>query len=144
MSKVIFVLKMFIVGERFKVSNHDRIAIKKLTEFIIYVYVYYWFKIPLAADAPILTIQLWQDLKSWELNDKKISVACQKKLDRHTWYIMARHVVFAFWSQSVDDSTKEAMAKALITSPKEKIDLGKPELPRMKIPILLNLGSCSR
>ena len=57
---------------------------------------------------------------------------------------MAKHIVFAFWSQSVDDSTKEAMAKAPITSLKEKIDLGKPELPRMKIPILLNLGSCSR
>ena len=87
MSKVIFVLKIFIVGDRFKLSNNDRSAIRNLTEFIIYLYAYYWFKIPVASDAPFLTLQLWKDLKGWEANNKKIAIACMKKLDHHTCHV---------------------------------------------------------
>ena len=102
MSKVIFILKIFIVGDRFKLSNNDRSAIRNLTEFIIYLYAYYWFKIPVASDAPFLTLQLWKDLKGWEANNKKIAIACMKKLDHHTWYIMVRHIVFSFQSKMVE------------------------------------------
>ena len=131
MSKVIFILKIFIVGDRFKLSNNDRSAIRNLTEFIIYLYAYYWFKIPVASDAPFLTLQLWKDLKGWEANNKKIAIACIKKLDRHTWYIMAHHIVFSFWSKMVEEETKEEMAKSLLSFSKVDVACGKPDVPRI-------------
>ena len=76
-------------------------------------------------------------------------MTCIKKVDRHTWYITARQVVFALWSKRVDVETKAEMARRLLDHMKEDkneevtevveeegeeeeaIASGKPDLPRI-------------
>ena len=92
-----YILKIYIVGDRFPLSRHEMNIINSISEFNIYIYCYYWFAIPITADVPFLTLQLWNDLKKWSLYGKKISQALLKKLDRQTWYSSGRHSPFSLF-----------------------------------------------
>ena len=160
MSKIIFLLKIFLVGDRFHLSARDRKAIKILVEFVVYLYAFFWFSCPVAQDAPSLTLQLWTDLQKWIDREKRlklpqnhrVALTCIKKLDRHTWYLSPRHVVFALWSDKVADEDKAKMAQQLMehlrdsqtagegalggeedgtNNINEEFSLGKPDLPRI-------------
>ena len=162
MSKIIFLLKIFLVGDRFPLSDRHRKAIKILVKFVLYIYAYFWFACPVAQDAPSLTLQLWTDLQKWSEREKRlltppkdrVALTCVKKLDRHTWYLSPRHVVFALWSDKVGDEDKAEMAQNLLEQLRnsqmsqtsegasggnednndcitEEFSLGKPDLPRI-------------
>ena len=161
MSKIIFLLKIFLVGDRFHLSARDRNAIKILVEFVVYVYAFFWYSCPVAQDAPSLTLQLWNDLQKWSEREKRllrppnhrVALTCIKKLDRHTWYLSPRHVIFALWSEKVGNEVKAEMAQCLREQLRESMmvqagegasggneddnniteefSLGKPELPRI-------------
>ena len=72
MSKIIFLLKIFLVGDRFPLSARDQTAIKILIEFVVYVYVFFWFACPVLQDAPSLTLQLLSDLQRWSDREKRL------------------------------------------------------------------------
>jgi len=59
---VIYIFKMII-------ARCDFYSMSTLQQqgafFIIYVYAFYWFAIPVPVDAPFLTLNLWKDLKRW-------------------------------------------------------------------------------
>ena len=120
--KNIFLLKIFLVGDRFPLSACDQTAIKILVEFVVYVYVFFWFACPIAQDAPSLTLQLLSDLQRWSNCKKRlisspkhlVALTCIKKLDRHTWYLSPRHFVIALWSDKVADEVKVEMAQCLV------------------------------
>ena len=83
----------------------------------------------------------------------RIAFTCIKKLDRHTWYLGPRNIIFALWSDKVADEVKAEMAQCLHEQLREstrfqagkgalggKEDennitkeflLGKPKLPRV-------------
>ena len=94
-------------------------------------YGFYWFAITQTTDVPSLTLQLWQDMKEWEKREKKLSTSCLKKIDRHTWYLSGRQVIFSLWSKRVDEETKVKIAKVLHQTPEEEVTPGKPDLPRI-------------
>ena len=123
---------MIIVGQdRFDLSVFQRQGILELGFFIVYVYSYYWFAVPVPADAPFLTLCLWQDLQRWAARDPSLSSACLRKLDQHTWFVSPRHVPFALFSNMVEVKTKEAIVKALHENPPSPVPMGKPERPRI-------------
>ena len=123
-------MKIFLVGDRFPLARQARAAIKSLTEFTIYIYGFYWFAITQTTDVPSLTLQLWQDVKKWEKREKKLSTSCLKKIDRHTWYLSGRQVIFSLWSKRVDEETKVEMARVWHQTPEEEMTPGIPDLPR--------------
>ena len=122
MSKIIFLLKIFLVGNRFPLSARELTAIKILVELVVYVYVYFGFACPVAQDAPSLTLQLLSDLQRWSNRKKRlisspkhrVALTCIKKLDRHTWYLSPRHFVIALWSDKVANDVKVEMAQCLV------------------------------
>jgi len=50
-------------------STSQQQGVTDLAFFIIYLYAFYWFPIPMPANAPFLTLNLWKDLKRWAAQD---------------------------------------------------------------------------
>ena len=102
-----------------------------LAYFVLYIHGRYWFAVPVAADAPFLTLSLWRDLQKWAARDPALSDTLLRKLANHTWYLTGRNVVFAFFSRRVDDLTKQRMADAMKRpeNHRQEIPPGKPSLP---------------
>jgi hypothetical protein len=132
MAAIIYLLKMLILGPtRFSLSAAQQRRLMDMAFFILYVYALYWFSVPVAADAPFLTLSLWKDLNRWKARDKELSRACQRKLDLHTWYLNALLVLLGLWSSKVDDNTKVEMVMRLLASPQTPLTPGKPDRPRV-------------
>ena len=64
MAAAIYILKMVIVGEdRFKMGPQQGKGLLDLAFFIVYIFARFWFSVPVAADAPFLTLSLWKELE---------------------------------------------------------------------------------
>ena len=134
MAAAIYVFKMVICGEqRFEMGQRRAKGLLDLAYFLLAIYGRYWFAAPVPANAPFLTLSLWQDLHQWAVRDPSLSAALIRKLDRHTWYLSGRSVPLVFWSSIVDDETKREIADALLLPENEEceVGLGKPDLPRI-------------
>ena len=123
---------MMIVGKDcFNLSVSQGHGVLELGCFIVYVYSYYWFAIPVPAEAPFMTLSLWKGLQRWAAREPSLSSACIRKLDLHTWYVSPSHVPLALFSKMVLVKTKEAIVKALHENPPSPVLMGKPERPRI-------------
>lgn len=134
MTPVIYILKMLICGHKHsQLSQRQFKQALDLGYFIICIFARYWFAIPIAADAPWLTLRLWQDLQRWKARDPKLAAACLGKLNNHTWYLSGRHVSLALFSRSLDKDDKVKIAKAMLKKENERcqIPMGKPTLPKI-------------
>ena len=132
MAAAIYLLKMFLCGEeRFQLGQRQAKGLLDLVYFVICLYGCYWFAAPLAADAPFLTLSLCKDLHRWATRDPQLAAKLLRILDRHTWYVNARNVVYALFSRMVDDSTKVKIAEAMLLPDNAPCDLppGNPALP---------------
>ena len=140
MAASVYILKMIVVGPRWSEapglpSAKQQRGVIELGFFIIYMYVYafYWFSAPVPADAPLLTLSFWGDMKSWEFRDAALSEVCLTKIGLHTWFLSERHVILTLWSKKVLDETKEGMARALIRVDRSTICIGKPVLSKIHL-----------
>ena len=131
MSSAIYILKMLICKNFFKHDEQTGQDIATMSPFVICIYFLYWFQCHKLADAPALTLELYQDLQKWTTIDEQGGKAALKKLDLHTDYLNGRSVVMAFASTKVDAKTKEAMANALMAIEPISLETGKPDIPRV-------------
>ena len=133
MTTAIYILKMIICGhDHSKLSAMQFRHCLDLGYFIICIFARHWFAAGVAADAPMLTLRLWEELQQWKARDPKLAKACTEKLKNHTWYLSGRHVTLALFSDKVDDQTKRQIADMML-KPENKVSPippGKPELPR--------------
>ena len=132
MGAAIYILKMVICGEdRVQMGQKQAKGLLDLAYFILCIFGRYWFAAPVAADAPFLTLTLWNDLRAWASHDPALSAALLRALDRHTWYLSGRSIVLALFSKLVDDASKGRIASALLKPENEPGDVppGKPGLP---------------
>ena len=72
---------------------------------------------------------LWKVVNEWSVGVKALCIACNCKVDLHTWYHMPpRHIPLALFSNIVGDETKKAIATTLIKYPETDFRIGKPKL----------------
>ena len=134
MAAAIYVLKMTICGEdRVQMGQRQAKGLLDVAYFIIYLYSRYWFAAPTAANAPFLTLSLWNDLQKWSARDPHLSAKLIPILDRHTWYLTGRNVFYALFSDLVDDVSKRKIADAMIMPENAacEVPTGKPNLPKI-------------
>ena len=134
MAAAIYVLKMTICGEdRVQMGQRQAKGLLDVAYFIIYLYSRYWFSAPTAANAPFLTLSLWNDLQKWSARDPHLSAKLIPILDRHTWYLTGRNVFYALFSDLVDDVSKRKIADAMIMPENAacEVPTGKPNLPKI-------------
>ena len=132
MGASLYILKMVIVGlDKIGLDAFQEHGLLDMAFFIVYLYSYYWFSIPVSADAPHLTLMLWKDLKKWAARNPALSAVCLKKLDLHTWYLSPRSILLALFSSQVSDESKTAITIAMKENPPILLDIGKPEKPKI-------------
>ena len=135
MAAAIYILKMLLCGaERIGLSQRQFKGLLDLAYWLLYVGGRYWFAAPVAANAPFLTLSLWKDLHKWAARDPSLSAVLIRKLDRHTWYLSGRQVIFALFSDLVDSDTKRKMAEAMLKPENARCPIppGKPDLPEIQ------------
>lgn len=125
-----YMLKMLLCLEHFLLGPTQQIDLIAHCFYIVYIHVFFWFSATHMADIPFLTLTLRQDLVAWQARDPGAAQAALRKVDLHTEYLTGRSVILALASDQVDDATKDAMAKVLIASDREKkVEKGKPSIP---------------
>ena len=93
--------------------------VKELAIFLVLFYVKYWLCCTSAPDAPILDLNLLQQLEKAHSSIKDAQFqryieASMKKLKQHLWYLSERLVPLSFFSIRVDNCTKSQMAKEML------------------------------
>jgi hypothetical protein len=113
MSKVLYSLKIFLFQNVFKLTPSEDNALSQITVFIVKIYVRVWFAAPLSISAPNADFGLLQELHLYKSIDPEISDAGLRKFVNHLWYLNKENIAFAFFDESISDSTKEKMRAAI-------------------------------
>ena len=104
-----------------------------LKQMALYISLFHgpWFlQARVAAIAPRLDLELWNHMKVFHDINGGIADAVIHSLERHLWYLTEELVVFGLFDSDLDPDVKEAMANALLRTPKpNRFEPGKPEFP---------------
>ena len=122
MGKLLYTMKIVLLSRKIiEQFPNSEVAttnqIKKLERFCMFavsVYVQWWIKCPLAADAPVNNLILVNKLKQFAYHDSIIAGKGIKALSRHSWHMNEELVPLALFSQMVSDKDKESMRLRLL------------------------------
>ena len=116
MAKLLYAIKIFLFrsnSQEFKLTKREEKQIVRFVSFSALIYTKIWIEVPLAADAPIIELQLWKILKSYEAIDSEIGAAARGVLERHLWYLSDELVVFALFSDKLSYGEKMAIVQRM-------------------------------
>ena len=125
MAKAIYIYKMFLFRDEFKMTSKELDGIRNVCIFLTRVYVRFWFNCTNATEAPRRDLQIIKD--SIEYSDKRVSGALLEKLRNHLWYLSEEAAGLAFFDSGVLLETKRKMVQAL-----GNVDIGDEELASPK------------
>lgn len=108
-----------------RLLNYNEL-VKTIPVFYTCVYIPYFLRCSIGADAPFNDLQLLKNLSSFD--DSDLASAALAVLGRHGWYTAQQTVVFALFSNRVDDETKAMMAERILSfEPPAVFSLEMPE-----------------
>lgn len=114
MAKVIYCMKIYLFRNEFNLTASET---KKLCEFCIFaahVYVPAWIACPIASDAAVNDLVLFQRIRQYAEINKVVSQAAFKKLQNHTWYLGSEMVPLSIFSSKVSREEKKLIVEAMI------------------------------
>ena len=130
MSKCIYILKMSLLLDMFKMSADEKTQVVEVSKYILILYVKHWFESPLPTAAARNDLTFMVNVLKYRLLVKpSISFSIMQSCYRHLWYLVPQTVVFALVDPGLSDNQKEKMAKKLHSLERNKIQKGKPEFP---------------
>ena len=130
MSKVIYLLKLFLLLNMFKMSEDEKIQVVEVSKYILILYVKHWFESPLPTAAARNDLTFMVNVLKYRVMVKpSISFSIMQSCYRHLWYLVPQTVVFALADPGLPDYQKERMAKKLHSLERTNIQKGKPEFP---------------
>ena len=105
----------------------------RFVKFFFLVYIPYWFKVTLSADAAVHDLKLYKQLLQYNDIDSETSQASLRALSRHHWYLAPESIIlWSLFGTELDQDQKGRIAASLLTKPKP--DTWKPK--KVKFPIL--------
>lgn len=139
MAKLIYAIKIFLFRSQRKVFNLTKKEESQLQRFVLFgalIYTKIWIESPLAAEAPMNDLNLWLNLKKYEVIDFELCTAARQVLERHLWYLSDELVGLALFSDVVTSSEKKKIVDGMKTEPEPRHIRGNPVLLGNKV----NLG----
>ncbi|KAK0059938.1 hypothetical protein Bpfe_010797 [Biomphalaria pfeifferi] len=101
--------------------------LKRFVQFGALLYTKSWIQAPFAAEAPGGDLLLWKNLQQYQSIDHDISIAAQKILQNHMWYMPDEIVSLALFSDEVSPIEKQKITGFGI-EPSERHVRGDPSL----------------
>lgn len=112
MAKAIYSLKIYIFRDQFKLTKREEKGLFSVCQFVVFVYIKYWFPATLAVDAPKNDLQLIKDLLEYRQVDSVLSKSLLKKFKNHLWYLSPEVSALSFFDDRVSDDIKKKMVEA--------------------------------
>ena len=107
--------------------------LERFSKFIVLIYIPYWFKVSLSADAAVIDLDLYHKLLQYSAIDQEICTVVLQVLHRHLWYLCPDSVIlWSLFGTSLCDDEKSRIASVLLTKPHPK----NFEPKKVKFPIL--------
>ena len=116
MSKVIYCMKIYLFRDQFKLTASETKSLTDFCLFAAHVYVQAWITCPLASDAAVNDLLLYNRIKQYVDINKTVSDAAMKKLQNHLWYLGSELVPLALFCSKVSVDEKCLMAQAMADS----------------------------
>ena len=130
MSKAIYILKIALLVDVFKVTAEEKIQVNETSKYILIFYVKHWMESPLAASAARNDLVFMANmLKHRQEVSPKITFTIMQSCYRHMWYLVPQTIVFALADPGLPDIQKQAMAMKLHSLDRKIINAGKPVFP---------------
>lgn len=111
MAKAIYVYKIFIFRDQYKLTANELNGIRSICIFLTRIYVQYWFRCTSAIEAPRRDLQLLKH--AIEYFHKPVSKVILEKFRNHLWYLSEESVGLAFFDSGISLETKRKMVGAL-------------------------------
>ena len=108
-----------ILPESSKISVGQLEKLQRFANFAVLVYIPWWMKSPLVADAPFNDLKLLRSISNYASIDEQRGAAAMKALSRHLWYLTEELVPLCLFSDEIDDCLKEAIATKILTNEKK-------------------------
>ena len=113
MAKVIYCIKIYLFRDQFQLTVSER---RNLTEFCLFaahIYVQAWITCPLACEAPVNDLLLFNRINQYAAVNKMVSDSAMKKLRNHLWYLGPEMVPLALFSSKISVNEKLLMARTM-------------------------------
>ena len=113
MAKILYSIKLLLVHKKLnsilpessKISVEQLEKLQRFANFAVLVYIPWWMKSPLVADAPFNDLKLLRSISNYTSIDKQSSAAAMKTLSWHLWYLTEELVPLYLFSNEMDDLT---------------------------------------
>ena len=129
MSKAIYNLKMKLISKFFHMSEVELSHVNQIAEFVVLFYAKFWFTTPLAASAARMKLDFMSHILEYRVVDAPLAFTVLESAYRHLWYLTAQLIPLALTDTGLEDSSREAMARALHGQTRGEIKTGKPIFP---------------
>lgn len=145
MAKAIYVLKIYLFREQFKLTVREKHAMCRIGLFVALYYVRFWNEAMIARYAHKNDLDFMCSLESG-LPDRSLTEVALTAWTRHLWYVSEKMIGLAFFDERVSLAEKSEMIENLKRSPK-KITLkrfdGKMFSPRQQLSAFMTARSMS-
>lgn len=135
MSKAIYTLKMYLLRGAYSLGEKET-SFLQVCQFIVFVYMEWWFTATDVAGAPNNDIKLVKKLVNYKMVDESIANAAIDKVANHLWYVSPECSALAFFDDSISVEMKKKMIEAL--NKDNIINDSHKKIPKTKINTLMN------
>ena len=131
----IYTLKMYWYKDQ-RVLHYTaefKARLDRFCRFLVLIYIPYWFKVPLSADAAVTDLAMYHLLLKYSAIDPEISTEALTAQARHLWYLSPDSIIlWSMFGTSLTEDEKSGIAAALLSKQKPE----NFEAKKVKFPIL--------
>ena len=127
MAFCLYALKMLLLIHQLDLDEWTQEGLVRLGIFFVLVYIPYFLKATVGADAAFNDLSLHKQLVNFIDVDGPIATAALDVLSRHGWYTAEETVTFCLFSNKLSDDQKSRVAARILSyDTPESVTLGKP------------------
>ena len=136
MSKIIYAFKIYLFRDFIVLTDAELNGLLLLCQFLLLIYVKYWFLCPLSTSAPANDLQLLKDLHEYKLVNADIAKAVLKKHLNHLWYLSDKLICLSVFDGNLTTAELRALAHAILHSKKHSANADKATVKESQITTL--------
>ena len=129
MSKGIYVIKIYLLSNVFKLSEVELSNIRRIFIFTLVIYAKAWFTTPLSTSAPRNDLSFHYNVLRYREVEPRVAFRVLQSIHNHQWYTTGQLVILALADSQLEADEKEEMAKVLHSIPRVPIMMGRPKFP---------------
>ena len=129
MSKGIYVIKIRLLSNVFKLTEGENENIRRIFLFTVVIYAKAWLTSALSTSAARNDLTFHLNVLRYRELEPSVAFKVLQSIRNHGWYLSGQLVTLALADIELDDDEKEEMAKTLHSIPRVPIQPGKPEFP---------------